>query len=383
MKVRDPQGFWSYQVVAIYLNLAIILGVYLMARVWIGRRVAAIASLVAALLLGLFLNGIYTWPKQAIAYFVLIAAACAIRRRPVLAGAFAALGYLTHPAGVFWIPAVGILLFADADLRRRWRNVGARFLAPVVVLVAPWQLFTSQVMHATSRWTTAPLGYLMTDPTHFGSQVSIAWHDFKHNGIMFALWERVQSTAASIFPIDLNDTPSYLAGRGGFRPQIMVSWLGAHGFSVWGMVGIVLFPFTLAFIVREWGRFRRVALGFVAPAVILAELGNGLAYPFANQSMFTLVGLLAICAAWALTAARVRTRVVIVCCMAFELLTIVYGGLFRPVNAGVGSVLLLTAIAVIGQLALLGTLAASLGLTPGPGLAGVPGLRWVRRLAWE
>jgi hypothetical protein len=383
MEIRDAQGFWSYQVVAIYLNLAIILGVYLMARVWIGRRVAAIASLVAALLPGLFLNGIYTWPKQAIAYFVLIAAACAIRRRPVLAGAFAALGYLTHPAGVFWIPAVGILLFADADLRRQWRNVGARFLAPVVVLVAPWELFTSQAMHATSRWTTAPLGYLMTDPTHFGSQLSIAWHDFKHNGIMFALWERVQSTAASIFPIDLNDTPSYLGGRGGFRPQIMVSWVGAHGFSVWGMVGIVLFPFTLAFIVREWDRFRRVTLAFVAPAVILAELGNGLAYPFANQSMFTLVGLLAISAAWALTAARVRTRAVVVCCMAFELLTIVYGGLFRPVNAGLGSVLVLTAIAVIGQLALLGTLAASLGLIPGPRLAGVPGLRWVRRLAWE
>jgi hypothetical protein len=383
MKIRDPQGFWSYQVVAIYLNLAIILGVYLMGRVWIGRRVAAIAALVAAVMPGLFLNGVYTWPKQAVGYFVLVAAACALRRKPVLTGAFAALAYLTHPAGVFWIPAVAILLFVDADLRRRWRSIGARFLAPIVVLVAPWGLFTSQVMHATSRWTTAPLGYLMTDPTHFGSQLSIAWRDFEHNGLMFAIWERVQSTAASLFPIDLNDTPTYLPNAGGFRPQIMVGWSGAHGFSVWGMVGLVLFPFTVLFVARDWQRFRRVALALVLPAIMFAELGNGLAYPFANQSMFALVGVLAICAACALTAARLRTRAVVLACMAFELLTMVYGGLYRPFNAGVGSVLALTAIAAIGQLALLGTLAASLGLIRSPRLAKTPGLRWVQRLAWE
>lgn len=383
MKITDPQGFWAYQVVAIYLNLAVILGAYLMARVWIGRRAAAIASLVAALMPGLFLNGIYTWPKQAVAYFILVSAACGLSRRPFLAGVFAVLGYLAHPAGVFWIPAVAILMFTDADLRSRWPSAAGRFLAPIALLAAPWELFTSQVMHATSRWTTAPLGYLMTDPTHFGAQLTIAWHDFQHNGIMFAIWERVQSTAASLFPLDLNDTPTYLPNAGGFRPQIMVGWSAAHGFSVWGMVGLVLFPFTVLFVARDWRRFRRVALALVLPAIVLAELGNGLAYPFANQSMFAFVGMLAICAACALTASRLRTRAVILACMAFELLTMVYGGLFRPVNVDVGSVLVLTAIAVVGQLVLLGTLAASLALIRGPRLARTPGLRWAQRLAWD
>ena len=361
MKVVDYQGFWAYQVVAIFLNLAIILGVFLFGRVWLGERVAAVAALVAAVMPGLFLNGIYTWPKQAVAYFVLIAVACALRRRPVLSGIFAGLGYLTHPAGL-WIPAIGILLLSDGELRSRAGGSLVRFLAPVAVLAAPWEFFTSQIMHATSRWTTAPLGYLMSDPTHFGAQLSIAWHDFLTNGILFAVWTRVQSTAGSLFPLDLNSTPQYLKGAGGFGPQIMVSWSAAHGFSVWGMAGLALFPFALVFLVRDWHRFRQIALRLVLPAVLVAELANGEAYPFANQSMFALVGIIAVVAAFGLLKARRRWRLVMLAAMGFELLTMVYGGLYRPFDVGVGSAVILTVIALFGQLALFLALAVNLDL---------------------
>jgi hypothetical protein len=362
MATEDDVGFWAYQVVAMFLNLTIILGVYVLARVWLGFEVAFVAALVTAVMPGLFLNGIYTWPKEAIGYFVLAGAAFALRRRPVLAGVFAGLGYLVHPAGVDWIPALALLVVSVPELRARvWRSL-LRFLIPAAVLAAPWEFFTSQIMHATSRWTTAPLGYLMTDPTHFGAQLSLAWHTFLHNGILYALWARIQSTAGSLFPADLTLSPGYLPHAGGFDPQIMVHWSAAHGFSVWGMAGVVLFPFIIVVLVRDWATFRRMALWFALPAVVTAELANGLTYPFANQSMFALVGLLAIVAAHGLLKAGRRTQVVLLAFAAFELLTIVYGGLYRPFNIGLGSAVLLTAIAVAGQLALFAALAAALGL---------------------
>lgn len=364
MAVNDGEGFWAYQVVAILLNLTIILGVYLLARVWRGPRVAAVAALVAAIMPGLFLNAIYTWPKQGVAYFVLIAAACALRRRPVLAGLFAGLGYLTHPAGVLWIPALALLLLlSDSELRARLWGTLLRFLAPAAVVAAPWEFFTSQIMHAASRWTTAPLGVLMTDPTHLGAQLSIAWRAFLDNGVMFAIWTRIQSTAGSLWPGDLGATPAKLPSHG-FAPQIMVSWSAAHGFSIWGMAGIVLFPFAVVYAVRDWARVRRLALWLVLPGVVVAELANGEAYPFANQSMFALVGVIAIVAAAGLLDAGRRTRILILACAAFELLTIAYGGLYRPFDVSAGTAIVLTVIAVAGQLALFGGLVASLGLMP-------------------
>ncbi len=362
MTTLDHAGFWAYQVTAMLLNLAIILGVFLLARVWLSARLAVVAALVAAVMPGLVLNGIYTWPKQAIGYFVLAGAAFALQRRPVLTGAFAALGYLVHPAGLFWIPALLILLLADPQLRTRWRRTAARFVAPAVVLIAPWSIFTSQVMHAVSRWTTAPLGTLMVDPADFHKSLSVAWRTFRIDGPLFALWSRVQSTAASLFPTDLNTTPSFAPDQRGYDASIVHSWVAAHGFSVWGMAGVVLAPFAVFILVGHWPQFRRVTVALVVPALVLAELANGEAYPFANQSMFALVGLVAIIAAYGLLRARRRWRWGLFAAMAFELLTVVYAGLYRPFNIAPGAAIVLTVLAAAGQLGLLGALAMSLDL---------------------
>lgn len=386
MTLKDHYGFWAYQLVAMLLNIAIVLGVYLLARVWLGRRVALVSAFVSALLPGLFLNALYTWPKQAIGYFVLVGAACALKRRPVLAGAFAALGYLVHPAGVVWVVPLALVALSDPELRARTGRTLVRFLAPVVVLVAPWEFFTSQIMHAVSRWTLSPLGYLMTDPreSDFGKQLSIGWHQFVSNGIVYDLWQRVQSTAGSLFPIDLYDPLSKTGG--GYRPSAQVAWSAAHGFSVWGMVGMVLFPFAVIVVARDWPRLRSLTLRLAMPAVVIAEIANGLAYPFANQSMFPLVGLFAIVAGYGLLNVGRRARAVLVAITCAELLTLAYGDLYRPYNISTGAAVLFTVIAAGAQLALIAALAWQLDLLPrrwsglrarvGPGerlVAGTPG----------
>lgn len=353
MTTHDRFGFWAYQLTAIALNAAIVLGIFLLARVWLGSRQAIVAALLGGLAPGLFLNGIYTWPKQAIAYFVLAGAACALRRMPILAGALGALGYLTHPAGLFWLPSIGLLLLAGARPRAGRRLLG-RYAASAAVLVAPWSMFTALVMHATSRWATAPLGYLMRDPTRPGHELSIAWHAFVERGVAGNVWVRIQSTAGSVFPLDLGAPPSGLAS--GLRRGTGYLWVQAHGFSVWGMLGIVLFPFALAALVRGWMQLRSVVLRMGVPAVILVELGNGLPYPFANQSMFPLVGLLAVVAARGLVVATPRTGRIVVAVVAAELVSVAYGVLLVPYNIGLVSGVGLTATTVVGQLALVGAL---------------------------
>lgn len=77
---KDAYGFWAHGIVAIMFNLAIVLGAHLLGHVWTGRRIALVAALVTALAPGVFLNALYTSPKQAVAYFVLIGAVFGLRR---------------------------------------------------------------------------------------------------------------------------------------------------------------------------------------------------------------------------------------------------------------------------------------------------------------
>jgi len=52
MTLEDGYGFWAYNLVALLFNCAIVLGAYLLGRIWKGPRVAAAAALVVALLPG-------------------------------------------------------------------------------------------------------------------------------------------------------------------------------------------------------------------------------------------------------------------------------------------------------------------------------------------
>jgi hypothetical protein len=367
MVLTDRYGFWAYQLTQMLFNLMILLGVYLLARAWLDRRVALVSVLIAAVLPGVFLNTIYTWPKQAVAYFILVAAACALKRRPVLAGGFTSLGYLTHPAGVVWVLPVAVLLLGQEHVSRALRRNLLKFLAAAVVVVAPWAYFTSQIMHAVSRWTTAPLGYLMTDPRHFGAQLSVAWQFFINHGLFYALWVRVVSTAGTVFPLDLAVPPS-TDPLGRYGPVGLHQWISAHGFAVWGMVGIGLFPFAVAALGRHWPEFRSLTMRFLLPGILVAELANGELYPFGNQSMFPLVGVLAIVIAVGLLAVGRRVRGIVVAIVAVELLSVTFGSLYRPYNIATVPLVFFTLLAVVTQVGLLMALAAELDVLRWPWL---------------
>lgn len=364
MQVTDEAGFWAYNLVAIFLNVALVLGTFLLARTLRDRRTAIVACLAVALMPGVFLNAVYTWPKQAVAYFLLVAAAFALRRRPVLTGAFGALGYLCHPGGVFWLPALAILLGAACrDVAGALRGPLLRFAAAAAVVAAPWTLFTSQVMHATSRWTTAPLGYLMKDPTHLGRELGRAWRAFSDQDLLAAGWTRLQSAFDSLAPIDLSYGVTPGAPLGAVR-QLDLHWVDAHGYAFWGMVGLVLFPAAVVALVRRWPADRALVLRFVLPGAVVVAVASGFTPPFLSQNMFVVLGVLAIFAADALRIASTAWRNALLLAIGIELGTVAYAGLYAPFNIDAAPRALFTAVAVIAQLGLLGALAVATGAAP-------------------
>jgi hypothetical protein len=309
-----------------------------------------------------FLNALYTWPKQTIAYFVLVALALAWRGRAAAAGAFLALGYLAHPAGVWWLPAVAAVLLATPARRAHWRALVARLAGAAVLVALPWQLFTALVVKASSRLITWPFGYRLQDPTDVRGGIAKAWDVFTDRGLAYNGWIRIHSLAGSLYPVDLARTPGGTPGGGRYEGSVGLLWTNAHGLSVWGMVGLVLFPATLVIVVRRWPRERRVVLWVVLPPLALVTLANGYPYPFATQSMFPLIALLALAAGLLLTAVAPWVRAALVAAMAVELGTLVWIALLAPFDVSTASAVVLLAIAAAAQLALLAWLLAACGL---------------------
>ena len=356
--VKDSYGFWAYGIVAIMFNMAIVLAVYLLGHVWRGRRIALVAALVTALAPGIVLNALYTWPKQAVAYFVLVGAVFALRRRPLLAGAVGTLGDLSHPGGLYWIPAIGVLLWLVAREhgdRRPLRRLAA-FAGAAIAVALPWQLFCSLVVGASSRWTFSPLGYVIDDRTDALRELGPAWDGFRERGLLDALWVRTESLVMSLVPQDLMRTP--VVPPGGSRGhEIGLLWIEAHGYAFWGMVGLALVPVALAVAIRRWPEARTLLVGFVVPGLAMTWLGAGFLPPFISQNAFAVVGVIALLAAGALVTIAPRWRLLLVAAIAFELLTVVWPVLYEPVNVSAGPKLLFTGAAVLAQLALIVALA--------------------------
>ena len=192
------------------------------------------------------------------------------------------------------------------------------------------------VVKASSRLTSWPLGYRLEDPTDLRGGLEKAWDVFVERGLLYNLWIRGHSLAGSALPLDLGRTPAGTPGSGRYSGAVGLLWTNAHGLSVWGIVGLILFPAVLVAVVRRWPADRRVVLWIVLPTVALVAVLNGYPYPFATQSMFPLVGLMALGAALVLTTARPAVRWALVAAMAVELGTVVYVALLAPFAIGTG-----------------------------------------------
>ena len=119
------------------------LGVFLLGRLWLGARTAAVAALAAALMPGAFLNALYTWPKQTIAYFVLVALALAWRGRAGRGGRLREPRLPRASGGGVVAARGGVVALAAPGGRERARATLAHVAGAALVVALPWLIFTS------------------------------------------------------------------------------------------------------------------------------------------------------------------------------------------------------------------------------------------------
>jgi hypothetical protein len=256
----DDLGYWQSELVLVLLNAFVVLAIGRLAWSIAGRRAALIAGLLAAMNPFVLTHSFFTWPKMLAAFFVLLHYVCVRERRSgVLVGATAALAYLAHPlSALFVIPSLVV------SCRRGVRSIAAS-LGTIVVLLAPWQIWTLAYAHP-SRMLTYPLGYTMQDPDQLGDELRVAWHQFTDAGIGHALRVRWDVLESTFWPFDPARNYLTLPGR---HLSLAESWFTVHDRTIGGMALFVLVPLC-GYGIVVWQRRARWEWSWmlVAPLVV-------------------------------------------------------------------------------------------------------------------
>lgn len=153
--------FWSFQVIASFLNTAFLIPLALLAnRLGLGKKAAAALALALAIFSpAIMTSEVYTWPKLCAAFFILSALwyYLALRRQlqgakmdprtAALFGVHGAAAYMIHPIGILYVlPAAAdfAILSLGLLLRSRQKFIRAGWLSLAVLLLAglaiaaPW-----------------------------------------------------------------------------------------------------------------------------------------------------------------------------------------------------------------------------------------------------
>ena len=182
----DPYGYWLYRQISMLTNAMVLASALLVAWELLGARVAKLGAVFTILSPYILINILFHWPKLLAGFFVVgFYFWCFVRRRPVLAGIFAAGGVLSHPVGALFLP--GMFLFML--LARRWRQFLLTALAAGVT-ASPWFFLTSVIYHHTSRMITYPIGFALANPTNPLPEIRTDLQIFIHRPLLSILNDR-------------------------------------------------------------------------------------------------------------------------------------------------------------------------------------------------
>ena len=182
----DPYGYWVYREISMLTNAMVAASAVLVAWELMGARAAKLGAVFIALSPFVLINVLFHWPKLLAGFFVAGFYFWSwIRRRPVLAGIFAAGGVMSHPVAALFLPSMFVYLL----LVRRWRNLIISG-ATAVLVALPWYFWTVAIYHHSSRLLTYPIGYAIEDPTNPGPGVRAAWQAFLRRSPLSILNDR-------------------------------------------------------------------------------------------------------------------------------------------------------------------------------------------------
>jgi hypothetical protein len=202
-QVIDPYGYWLYRQISMLTNAMVVASAVLVTWNLLGPRVAKLGAVFVILSPFVLINILFHWPKLLAGFFVVgFYFWSYIRRRPILAGIFAAAGVLSHPVGALFLPGMFVYML----LLRRWRQFGITALAAAATAF-PWVFWTSVIYHHTSRMITYPIGFTLANPTNPVPEIRADLQIFFHRSPLDILndrWITIRNTFTTWpFPYDL------------------------------------------------------------------------------------------------------------------------------------------------------------------------------------
>lgn len=214
--------YWVSQIISVLINSVYIFPAYLIARRVFGVWVAKISALFMLVTPFLIFNTIYTWPKNAAMYGILMMIYFLffsdhdIRLRYPLAGFFAGLGFLFHNYSLFYIGIAFLLLvykekmykaLLSKDIISNLKKLSF-FLLVLLLFLAPYFAWVYSYYGTVSNSRTiyypiAVKGY----ESAFNQTPEELWETFKATPLKEIIMPRISNIIATFTPATLPINP--------------------------------------------------------------------------------------------------------------------------------------------------------------------------------
>lgn len=214
--------YWVSQIISVVINSVYIFPAYLIARRAFGDRVAKISALFMLVTPFLIFNTIYTWPKNAAMYGILMMiyflffSEHDIKLRYPLAGFFAGLGFLFHNYALFYIGIAVILLvykekmyeaLLSKDIISNLKKL-SYFSLVLLIFLAPYfvWVYSDHETVSNSRTIYYPIavkGY----ESAFNQTPEELWETFKATPLKEIIMVRISNAIVTFTPATLPINP--------------------------------------------------------------------------------------------------------------------------------------------------------------------------------
>ncbi len=292
--IVDHYGFWLLRATAFATNSFFIFGLYLVGTLVLpSARTRTLALALTCLSVFVLVNASYTWPKFTCAYMLMVGAYFLLSGRFAAAGLLYGLAYWAHPmASMFGLAAFLAAFFGAANLRRSFRQALA-FGSVFAVMLAATALFNSLYFHLPGgAFWMYPLD--VRYHAHATQNLAVVLRELRFVTIPDLVAIRLHNFIRFLFPADLARTSLYLQ-PGDIWSEVKWNWLRIYGDSLWGSVGLILFPISVygALISYSEPLCRRLIWAFLITPVIAYILWIGFLFDAGGYTTCQPIALIA------------------------------------------------------------------------------------------
>ncbi|MCC6953057.1 MAG: hypothetical protein IT290_02950 [Deltaproteobacteria bacterium] len=271
----SPGRFFFFQAFSTVLNLLSLWSLIYVGRIYFSARAVILALMLLSTTYFFYINVLFSWPKFAMAYFVLTGTALVLHPRAhFVGGVFAGLGMLFHDSALFsFAPLLGAVLLGGAAFPRFARRhpglCGLRstvlLMLGFVAVLAPWKVYQKLHPSTDSRLLYEHL-FCIKDADLSGRTLRSALDEYLAKNSV------TQIVSTKLYNLGYPFNPSGVIN--GLRahwpdPVYMARFTSEQAFFQlwWGIGGVTFVLGILGCLGSVRGKLDRDALVYVVPAL--------------------------------------------------------------------------------------------------------------------